>query len=465
MSGQLAVPAPPNSIANQSFRLPAYLCILGAGSLAFWRPLTDVFPAKLSDVLFGFGLVSWVVAAGACRAMSDWRRLPTSVKWVVTGLLASLFVATVVGYLRYHFRMTHSGATLFSRILMLTTLFFVLHALIQIDETVRRWTELALLSPVLLLAVATVPVFRGALWEEASARFHGLTDNANTAAAGFVVALGIAAVLALDAFAKRRTSHGFGYSLIAAGALSSIILTQSRAYLFAACVLVLLTALAGRAFYPRARWQVLLIVLLGSAFTVAVTVSIGPPNFRRCIVERLAPHVSPIGGCNGTTTSSARLSVDVVTPQGNPSRTPAFPSKSFVGLARGTIPSRATEPHLWAAGKVAEKLAEHLNFLLGLGLNYERNDVTAPDGARYGLNSIIDIPAYGGIGAVLSIIALLFMLGRRMWSALQASSEEIARPYIVAAGVALCGLWTAAVFIGSPLFNYLFWVLAADVLA
>jgi hypothetical protein len=99
---------------------------------------------------------------------------------------------------------------------------------------------------------------------------------------------------------------------------------------------------------------------------------------------------------------------------------------------------------------------------LGLGLNYETKFATydPSTGAREGANTILDLPVYGGVGAVLSLAYLAVLIGRRTKHNLALPIDENVG-YAMGAVTALGGLWGVAFLVGSPLFDYQFWILTA----
>ena len=81
-----------------------------------------------------------------------------------------------------------------------------------------------------------------------------------------------------------------------------------------------------------------------------------------------------------------------------------------------------------------------------------------------GANTILDLPLYGGVGAVLSVAYLAYLVVRRTKQTLTSAKDDNAR-YAIGAVTALGGLWGVAFLVGSPLFDYQFWILTAIALA
>ncbi len=118
-------------------------------------------------------------------------------------------------------------------------------------------------------------------------------------------------------------------------------------------------------------------------------------------------------------------------------------------------------PHVQAAVYYSKVLVS--NNYLGLGVNYEEKFfILFPwiNTKHGGTNSIFDIPVYGGVGAVLSMGYLMFMVAKRTITRLEAGIDGTT-PYAIGATSALGGLWVAAVLLGSPIVVYQFWILMA----
>ena len=135
----------------------------------------------------------------------------------------------------------------------------------------------------------------------------------------------------------------------------------------------------------------------------------------------------------------------------------------FQRFSRGIIPTIEEDVRTPSTRYYSKLLSANY---LGVGLNFEsRFTAYHPPSRTYqGPNTILDLPLYGGIGGVLSVAYLAFLIARRTAQRLTQAVDENPR-YAIGAVTALGGLWGAAFLVGSPLFDYQFWILTAIALA
>jgi hypothetical protein len=289
-----------------------------------------------------------------------------------------------------------------------------------------------------------IPNVFAAMWDD-TGRFQGLTPNPNTAAIALLIAFAFAYTLGAYEAGMRRRLRALAFLSVAAGMLALILWTGSRAYLAAAFGTALLgTVLVARHLrFPALKFA--LVAVSSLALIVTGILLIEPRRFTGSFLT----HISRVNPRTPDTPATA--------PQ------PPPPMKGFKGFMRGIIPTIEDDVRTPSTRYYSRLLSTNY---LGVGLNFESKfTVYHPPSKTYqGANTILDLPLYGGVGAVLSVAYLAFLVIRRTGHTLTSAMDEHAR-YTIGAVTALGGLWGVAFLVGSPLFDYQFWILTAIALA
>jgi hypothetical protein len=471
-------------MSRSSFRnITESLLILGTALTVYWQPLARQFPPKASDIVLVLALGVWLVSLlreglpPALRAAGFRIFLP------LLALLGSLLAATLVSYLRYDLTMSRGGAILLTRLVLCLALFLATFALAHASAVFRRRISIAFLAPVVLFPLMLVPALPASQWVQG--RFQGLTVNPNTADLGFSVALAIASVLAMYEIRSKRGLLALVFAAVAAGMLVLIMWTQSRSYLAGAFASIVLGAVLTA---PRGALRKLGAAAVTTLVFLAVVTAgllLAPHAITRSYIARLswgtlAPPTSDTQslGSPGQPTPERMLAPapafsgpqtlarsNWVLTRGRP----IFASGRYGALdnlerlPNGVLRRLMENPHVQAAVLYAELLPTNY---LGLGVNYEEKFflyfpwINVP---HAGTNSILDIPIYGGVGAVLSIGYLMVLVARKTRDRLEKPEETL--PYGIGATAAFAGAWVAAVLLGSPIFDYQLWIVTALALA
>ena len=424
-------------------RLTEVLLVLGTALTIYWQPVSQRIALKPSDGVFLVAIGVWVLLA--IRAT----RVPKTADIVfIPFLLASIVLATAIGYAQNHLGMSRNGVILFGRLVVCITLFLAVYSLVCRHPPFRRWVALAFLSPLVLFPGMLLPAVSTRMWDKIG-RLQGLTLNANTAAVAFLIAFALAYTLAAYEAGMKRRLRAAAFFAVAVAMLALILSTQSRAYFPAAFASAILgTALAA----AHCRLPTLKLVLVATGSFVLVVAGIfllEPGQFAVSQLIRLSP-----------VTRTFDAPTD---PQKVQSSRPRWTMTRFQQFVEGGVQKIEGDTRMSAIHYYAQVLSTNL---LGLGLNYETKfTVKDPEtGIRHGPNTILDLPVYGGVGAVLSVAYLALLVGRRTKRNLALAVDENV-PYTIGAVAALGGLWGAAVLVGSPLFDYQFWILTAIALA
>jgi hypothetical protein len=296
--------------------------------------------------------------------------------------------------------------------------------------------------------------------------------------------MAMAYVLAMFEIQRKRRPLALVFAAIAAGMLVLIMWTQSRAHLAGAFASVLLggVLIAPRGGLPKLRAAA--VTALAFLAVVAVGLLLAPHALTRSYIARLSwgtltPPMSDTQSLGGQPTP-ARVPAPApafsgpralawsnwVLTQGRP----VFASGRYgmlddlERLPNGGVRRFMENPHVQAAVLYAELLPTNY---LGLGVNYEDKFFLYFPWANVwhaGTNSILDIPIYGGVGAVLSIGYLMVLVARKTRDRLESKPDE-RLPYGIGATAAFGGAWVAAVLLGSPIFDYQFWIMTSLALA
>jgi hypothetical protein len=423
--------------------LTEILLVLGTALAIYWQPLSKTILLKASDAAFVAAIFLWILTFNQAQWM---RTLKWGDVWFIPPLLASILVATLMGYVHYRLGMSRSGILLLGRLLTCIALFIVILSLLRRDTSLGKWVSLALLSPLLLFPAMVIPHIFAPMWDGAG-RFQGLTLNANTAAKGALIAFALAYTLGAYEAGMKRRLPALAFFGVAAGMLALILWTQSRGNLIAAFVSALLGTVLVTKHRRIPKLKFALVTVSGLALIVIGIFLLGPRQFIVAYLTRVSPAYY---GTAETPTIG----------QQTPPRS-AGP-RAMKGLQRfleGIIPRIEDDVRMPAIRYYTGLLSTNY---LGLGLNYESKFTVydAPTRIRNGANTILDLPIYGGVGAVLSVVYLAFLVGRRTKQKLTVTIDENVR-YTIGAVTALGGLWSAAVLVGSPLFDYPFWILTA----
>jgi len=428
--------------------ITATLLVLGAALVVYWQPLSKTILLKPSDAVFLAAICVWILAFNRER----WdRMLRGEDVWFIPPLLASILVATLIGYVQYHLGMSRTGTLLLGRLLVCIVLFLAAYSLLLHDTSLRRPVSLALLSPLALFPAMLIPAVSAAMWDS-DGRFQGLTLNANTAAAGFLIAFALAYTLGAYEAGMRRRWRAVAFFGVSAGMLTLIVWTQSRAYLIAAFGSALLGTVLVAKHQRLPNLKFALAGVLGLTLIVVGVLLLAPGRFAVSYLTRVSP-------------AYYRTVEDATASQQTASRSPGSQGtmKRLQRFWEGILPRLEDDIRTPAIRYYSKLLSTNY---LGLGVNYESKFTVyhAPTRTYHGTNTILDLPVYGGVGAVLSVAYLALLVGRRTKRNLATAVDDDV-PYTIAAVTALAGLWGAAFLVGSPLFDYQFWILTAIVLA
>jgi hypothetical protein len=426
----------------------AFLLALGTALLIYWQPLTKTLLLKASDAVFVAAVGLWLLSF----TRGAWvRTLRGADLWFIPALLASIVVATVAGYVHYHLGMSRTGTLLLGRLLVCILLFLATYSLLLRDTSLRRSISLAFLSPLALFPALLIPGVSAAMWDS-DGRFQGLTLNANTAAMAFLIAFALAYTLGAYETGIRRRLRAVAFFGIAAAMLVLIVWTQSRAYLIAAFGSALLGTVLVAKQQRRPNLRFAVAAVPGLALVVVGILVLAPGRFAVSYLTRVSPiYYRTVEDATASQQTGARNSG------------PHGPMSKIQRFSAGILPRLEDDIRTPAIRYYAKLLSTNV---LGLGVNYESKFTVyhAPTRTYHGTNTILDLPVYGGVGAVLSVAYLALLIGRKTRRTM-AMPVDANAPYTMAAVTALGGLWGVAVLVGSPLFDYQFWILTAIVLA
>jgi hypothetical protein len=452
------------------------LFILGTALLIFWQPLARQFPLKASDVVFGLALCASLLFSVHERRTAALHVASPRVILPPLALLGSLLVATLVGFWRYDLAMSRDGTILLARLAVCIALFVAIHHLSHIDTAIGNRVSLALLSPVVIFPAMLVPSLFGSMWVQG--RFQGFTVNPNTSDVGFSIALAIAYALAIYEMHVKRRLRALSFAIIGVGMLIFIVWTQSRAYLAGACASVLLVAILTAPHLGLPKLRTVAMTALAFLLIVAANLMLSPHSLVNSYVARISwGTLEPSSSDTQSSGSGSRqTSAPAPAPSGRQALAlsnwilqrgrPSFVSGQYGALddlerlPSGGVRRLMENPHVQAAILYLELLPTNVG---GLGVNYEEKFfLYFPwiNNRHHGTNSILDIPIYGGVGAVLSIGYLMFLIARTTRDRLNKEPNENF-PYAIGAAAAFWGLWIAAILLGSPIFDYQFWIVTA----
>src|SRR5437870_1384988 len=251
------------------------LLVLGTALLIYWEPLSKKIPLKASDGAFVIAVGLWILFF---MRNDGARTLRSADVWFIPPLLASILVATLMGYVNYHLGMSRTGVILLGRLLTCIALFLAVYSFLLRDAAFRRWVSAAFLSPLVLFPAMAIPNGFTAMWDD-TGRFQGLTLNPNTAAMAFLIAFALACTLGAYEAGMRRGPRALAFFTGAAGMLALIVWTGSRAYLAAAFGTALLgTVLVARHLrFPALKFA--LVAVSSLALIVAGILLIEPRQF------------------------------------------------------------------------------------------------------------------------------------------------------------------------------------------
>ncbi len=425
----------------------AFLLALGTALLIYWQPVTTTLLLKPSDAVFAAALFAWLLS----WTRKDWlRTLRGGEIWFIPLLLASILVGTLAGYVHYHLGMSRTGTLLLGRLLVCILLFLATYQLLLRQAALRSTISLAFLSPLALFPALLIPAVSAVMWDS-DGRFQGLTLNANTAAVAFLIAFALAYTLGAYESGMRRGLRAVALLGIAAAMLGLIVWTQSRAYLIAAFGSAVLGTVLVAKHQRRTNLRFALAGVASLALLVVGILVLAPGRFAVAYLTR----VSPIYYRTVEDTSASQQT-------GPPSAGRRGPMDRIERFSAGIIPRLGEDIRTPAIRYYAKLLSTNP---LGVGVNYESKFTVyhPPTRTYHGANTILDLPLYGGVGAVLSVAYLAVLVARKTGRTL-ADTQDANAPYTIAAVTALWGLWGVAVLVGSPLFDYQFWILTAIVL-
>jgi hypothetical protein len=424
------------------------LLVLGTALLIYWQPLSERIPLKASDGIFAIGICLWLPFLIREEGMKTLRGADV---WFIPPLLASILVATLMGDARYHLGMSRDGILLLGRLLTCIALFLMTYSLLRRDPSLRRLLSLAFLFPLALFPAMAIPHVFATMWDSAG-RFQGLTVNANTAAKSVLIALALAYTLGAYEAGMKRPLRALAFFSVTAAMLMVILWTQSRAYLIAAFVSALLGTVLVAKHHRVPTLKFAFVAVSGLALIVTGILLLEPRQFIVAYLTRVSPAYFR--------TPETPTSAPQTLPQSSgPPRT----MKRVQRFLGGIIPRIEDDTRTPAMRYYSQLLSTNY---FGLGLNFESKFTVyhPPTRTWQGPNTILDLPLYGGVGAVLSVAYLAFLVGRKTKERLTPTGDENVR-YTIGAVIALGGLWSAAVLVGSPLFDYQFWILTAMALA
>jgi len=444
------------------------LLLLGTALAIFWQPLAGRIPLKASDIAFGLAVCAWMGWLLHPKRGSGRFATPLGVMLPLLVLFASVVVATLFGHWRYNLSMSRGGIILLGRLAVCIVLFLATYHVSRADRLFGRRVSLALLSPVVLIPAMLVPTLSARMWVQG--RFQGLTVNPNTADLGFCIAFALAFTLALFDLRAGRRVRALCPALVAAAMLMLIIWTQSRAYIVGAFASVVVGAILTASGVHLRRTRTVAVAAMVFLLIVIASLLLAPHPLVSSYLARLswgtlAPPSSDTQaqGRSGPPAGRQALAWSNWLMRGG---RPTF-IHDHVGalddlerVRNGGLRRLLENPHVQAAILYAQLLPSNP---LGLGVNYEEKFfVYFPwiNGLHHGTNSILDIPIYGGVGAVLSVGYLMLLVARKSRDRSKHGADD-ALPYANGAAAALAGLWVAATLLGSPIFDYQFWVVTA----
>jgi len=188
------------------------LLVLGTVLLIYWQPLSRKIPLKTSDGAFVIAIGLWILFF---MRKDGLRTLRSADVWFIPPLLASILVATLMGYVNYHLGMSRTGIVLLGRLLTCAALFLAVYGLLLRDPSFRRAVSVAFLSPLVLFPAMVVPKGFATMWDD-TGRFQGLTPNPNTGAMALLIAFAFACTLGAYEAGTRRRLRALAFSSVAA---------------------------------------------------------------------------------------------------------------------------------------------------------------------------------------------------------------------------------------------------------
>jgi hypothetical protein len=446
------------------------MLVLGTALLVVWQPVGRL-AWKASDAAFALGLALWSSSLLLRRAD---RRAASVLEPTLPALLllACLVTSTLAGYWQYGLTMSRGGAVLLLRLATCTALFLAVVDLTSAHGTFGTRMALALLSPATLLFLLPVPPLFGRMWVQG--RFQGLAVNPNTAALAFLVAFSFASTVGVYNVASKRPLRAATLIVAAAIMLVFIVWTQSRAYLGAACASALLGTVLVAGWLRMPRGPAVAATLVAFLALASLALAIAPKSLFASYLSRvswgtLAPpqrdtQAPPPGSGNSPVPRGRQVLAwsSWLVARGRVVFIPGeYGALDVLERLRPAAVRRLMEnPHIQAAILYAQLLRINP---LGLGVNYDQKFfLYFPwiNGKHHGTNSILDVPIYGGVCAVLAVALLIFRVTARTAARLRGEPDDEAC-CAVGATVAFAGIWVAAVFLGSPIFDYQFWIVSA----
>ena len=422
-------------------RVTAILLVLGTALTIYWQPLGRSFALKASDVAFVIAIGIWMLSFARERRP---RGFVAAEVMFIPPLLASVLVATLFAYAHYHLGMSRNGTILLARLVTCIALFLTVRNLLLDDPSFRQKLGLAFLSPLALFPAMLIPKISVAMWDPIG-RLQGLTVNANTAAVGYLIAFALAYTLTGYEVGGNRHRRALALFIVTIAMLALVLWTQSRAYFVAAFAAAVLGTVVVAQHHRLSTLKLAVAVSGGFALIVVGLFLLQPRALAIAQLIRISP---------------AYRAFDVPVPE--PKAPPPgwrWTVKNVQQVVEGSLQKVEGDSRMAGIRYYSTLLAANY---WGLGLNYETKFAmeNAPTKTREGTNTILDIPVYGGIGAVLSLAYLGVLIAKRTRRNLSQPVDENV-PYTMGAVIALAGLWVAACLVGSPLFDYQFWILAA----
>lgn len=446
-------------------KIGGYLLVIGT-VLIFVRKEGLVWLLKPFDI---FLLLATIISILYLISKQNARQLKSEDKKILLTLaifLFSILLATIISYLRYGFLYPggYYGSFLyFLRFLASIVTLIITYIYLKNNESLQKMIRWSLFSPAILTAALIFPnLSLWAGWLQGNGKFIGLAASQVITASSMLVVFAFAIVIFLKAFygeqsqtisRKKNWLLIFIYFLLAAASAAILLWTQTRSHWLGAATAALF-AISTTAYQNKER--LLRNIAVNSALMAAVLAAaflILPAPIKIVTILRIYPqYTQNYYHNNGDITINLLTKNDL----GELGRT--IVNKASAKEALSAAINGESRPNMWR-----EYLNNFLKNPLGLGLGRTAKDALSITNNRYSSshNTLLDLAAWGGIGAVAAFIYLVYQAVMAMRKKfLLISSGDQKKIIYLEIGTALVGLAVAS-FFENLIFSKLVWILLA----
>jgi hypothetical protein len=427
-----------------------FLILTGAAALIYWKgDFKKTFLPKPAELFLFSSLMFSFIYALRTGLANKLKCINKPIYYSILMILFSLLIGTVYGMLKYNVGFNIQGIAYSIKLPLFIFLFITVYVFIREDELFYKNLCMAFyLSPLIFTPFLFYPGLADKFSLLSTSRFMGFTPSPNIAAMFNCIAFSfIFTIFVFDLFDKGIKKSLLFLSLsLGLGAL--VLWSQSRAYFIALLFSIIFPSFLVSGFYFKERYKVLLISFLMLVLIIPMFFIL-PNSVKRPLILRLSYFEKLAHPATFATTS---VYEERLVPNSN---------KATTKLVKvGTAPdARVTVLKYYF--QLLKK--DPLIFVFGLGINHEsRFNLILNKGEVHCANSILDIILFGGVGLAAALVALFILIIINLRKMI-AEGRAMLQVNIFRLGsiTALLGMWCAAIFIGSPLFGFHFWILLA----